>query len=158
MIDSQASRRAPGGGPGAANQPPRRQRRGRRRRGTYEEPAPLETKAPSGPAHVRVNSGSTVKDIAEYFDVPVPEIIKKLMALGEMATLTQTLSDDAIELLATEFGKTAEIVHAADDVDAEPSLRRRRPTRSSSVRRSSRSWATSTTARRRCWTRSATPR
>ncbi|HZV72814.1 MAG TPA: translation initiation factor IF-2 [Conexibacter sp.] len=123
VIDSQASRRAPGGGgPGGPgpNQPPRRQRRGRRRRGTYEEPAPLETRQPSGPAHVRVNSGSTVKDISEYFDVPVPEIIKRLMALGEMATLTQTLSDDAIELLATEFGKTAEIVHAADDVDAEP--------------------------------------
>jgi translation initiation factor IF-2 len=119
VIDSQASRRTPGGGP-APNQPPRRQRRGRRRRGTYEEPAPLETRAPAGPAHVRVNSGSTVKDVAEYLDVPVPEIIKKLMALGEMATLTQTLSDDAIELLATEFGKTAEVVHAADDVDAEP--------------------------------------
>ena len=122
VIDSQASRRAPGGGGpgGGPNQPPRRQRRGRRRRGTYEEPAPLETRQPTGPTHVRVNSGSTVKDIAEYFDVPVPEIIKRLMALGEMATLTQTLSDDAIELLATEFGKTAEIVHAADDVDAEP--------------------------------------
>jgi translation initiation factor IF-2 len=123
VIDSQASRRAPGGGgPGGPgpNQPPRRQRRGRRRRGTYEEPAPLETRQPSGPAHVRINSGSTVKDVAEYLDVPVPEIIKRLMALGEMATLTQTLSDEAIELLATEFGKTAEIVHAADDVDAEP--------------------------------------
>ncbi len=123
VIDSQASRRAPGGGgPGGPgpNQPPRRQRRGRRRRGTYEEPAPLETRQPSGPAHVRVNSGSTVKDVSEYLDVPVPEIIKRLMALGEMATLTQTLSDEAIELLATEFGKTAEIVHAADDVDAEP--------------------------------------
>jgi translation initiation factor IF-2 len=122
VIDSQASRRAPGGGGpgGGPNQPPRRQRRGRRRRGTYEEPAPLETRQPSGPAHVRVNSGSTVKDVSEYLDVPVPEIIKRLMALGEMATLTQTLSDDAIELLATEFGKTAEIVHAADDVDAEP--------------------------------------
>jgi translation initiation factor IF-2 len=123
VIDSQASRRAPGGGgPGGPgpNQPPRRQRRGRRRRGTYEEPAPLETRQPSGPAHVRINSGSTVKDVAEYLDVPVPEIIKRLMALGEMATLTQTLSDDAIELLATEFGKTAEVVHAADDVDAEP--------------------------------------
>jgi translation initiation factor IF-2 len=124
VIDSQASRRGgpggaggPGGGP---NQPPRRQRRGRRRRGTYEEPAPLETRQPTGPAHVRVNSGSTVKDVAEYLDVPVPEVIKRLMALGEMATLTQTLSDEAIELLATEFGKTAEIVHAADDVDAEP--------------------------------------
>jgi len=124
VIDSQASRRGPGGGPGGPgggpNQPPRRQRRGRRRRGTYEEPAPLETRQPSGPAHVRVNSGSTVKDVAEYLDVPVPEIIKRLMALGEMATLTQTLSDDAIELLATEFGKTAEVVHAADDVDADP--------------------------------------
>jgi translation initiation factor IF-2 len=120
VIDSQASRRAPGGGGPATNQPPRRQRRGRRRRGTYEEPAPLETRQPSGPATVRVNSGSTVKDVAEYLDVPVPEVIKKLMQLGEMATLTQTLSDEAIELLATEFGKTAEIVHAADDVDAEP--------------------------------------
>ncbi len=123
VIDSQASRRAPGGGgPGGPgpNQPPRRQRRGRRRRGTYEEPAPLETRQPSGPAHVRINSGSTVKDVSEYLDVPVPEIIKRLMALGEMATLTQTLSDEAIELLATEFGKTAEVVHAADDVDAEP--------------------------------------
>jgi len=123
VIDSQASRRAPGGGGpgGGPNQPPRRQRRGRRRRGTYEEPAPLETRqGPTGPAHVRINSGSTVKDVAEYLDVPVPEIIKRLMALGEMATLTQTLSDEAIELLATEFGKTAEVVHAADDVDAEP--------------------------------------
>jgi translation initiation factor IF-2 len=118
VIDSQASRRTPGGGP--QNQPPRRQRRGRRRRGTYEEPAPLAPAVPTGPAHVRINSGSTVKDVAEYLDVPIPEIIKKLMALGEMATLTQTLSDEAIELLATEFGKTAEVVHAADDVDAEP--------------------------------------
>ena len=52
--------------------------------------------------------------------MPVPEIIKKLMGLGEMATLTQTLSDEAIEVLAEEFDKKIEIVHAADDVDAEP--------------------------------------
>ncbi|MFN8176163.1 MAG: translation initiation factor IF-2 [Solirubrobacteraceae bacterium] len=69
---------------------------------------------------IKVNSGSTVKDIAEYLGVPVPEIIKKLMGLGEMATLTQTLSDDAIQVLADEFDKEIEIVHAADDVDAEP--------------------------------------
>ena len=124
MIDSQASRRTPGGGPGGPgpNQPPRRQRRGRRRRGTYEEPAPLETRAATGPRTVRINSGSTVKDVAEYLDVPVPEVIKKLMQLGEMATLTQTLSDDAIEVLATEFGATVEILHAADDVDSEPTF------------------------------------
>jgi translation initiation factor IF-2 len=68
----------------------------------------------------RINSGSTVKDVAEYLGVAVPEVIKKLMSLGEMATLTQTLSDDAIQVLADEFEKQIEIVHAADDVEVEP--------------------------------------
>ncbi len=117
VIDSQASRRTPGGAP--PSQPPRRQRRGRRRRGVYEEPTPQER--PSGqPQAIRVNSGSTVKDVAEYLGVPVPDIIKKLMQLGEMATLTQTLTDDAIQILAEEFGKPVELVHAADEVEEEP--------------------------------------
>jgi translation initiation factor IF-2 len=50
----------------------------------------------------------------------VPEVIKKLMGLGEMATLTQTLSDDAIQVLADEFDKEIEIVTAAEDAEAEP--------------------------------------
>ena len=69
---------------------------------------------------IRINSGSTVKDVAEYLGVAVPEIIKKLMTLGEMATLTQTLSDDAIQVIADEFDKEIEIVHAADEADDEP--------------------------------------
>jgi translation initiation factor IF-2 len=118
VIDSQASRRQ-GGGP--ANQPQRRPRRGRRRRGTYDETiAPIDTAAMEATDLIRVNSGSTVKDVAEYLGVAVPEVIKKLMSLGEMATLTQTLSDDAIQVLADEFSKEIEIVHAADDVEVEP--------------------------------------
>src|SRR5580704_6551370 len=118
VIDSQASRRQQGG---PSNQPVRRPRRGRRRRGTYDETiAPIDTTAMEATDLIRVNSGSTVKDVAEYLGVPVPEIIKKLMMLGEMATLTQTLSDDAIQVLADEFEKQIEIVHAADDVDVEP--------------------------------------
>jgi translation initiation factor IF-2 len=118
VIDSQASRRQQGG---PANQPQRRPRRGRRRRGTYEETiAPIDTAVLEATDEIRVNSGSTVKDVAEYLGVPVPEVIKKLMVLGEMATLTQTLSDDAIQVLADEFDKQIEIVHAADDVDVEP--------------------------------------
>ncbi|HTA15646.1 MAG TPA: translation initiation factor IF-2 [Solirubrobacteraceae bacterium] len=118
VIDSQASRRQQGG---PANQPVRRPRRGRRRRGTYDETiAPIDTAAMETTDLIRVNSGSTVKDVAEYLGVPVPEIIKKLMMLGEMATLTQTLSDDAIQVLADEFEKKIEIVHAADDVEVEP--------------------------------------
>jgi translation initiation factor IF-2 len=124
VIDAQASRRAPaspgapGGGPA---QPPRRQRRGRRRRGVYDEEAesrPSQT-ALATPHVIRINSGSTVKDVAEYLDVRVPEIVKKLMELGEMKTQTQTLSDETIEVLGVEFGKEVEIVHAEDETTAE---------------------------------------
>jgi translation initiation factor IF-2 len=118
VIDSQASRRQQSGPPPPQRRPPRR---GRRRRGTYDDTiAPLDTTAMEATDLIRINSGSTVKDIAEYLGVPVPEVIKKLMSLGEMATLTQTLSDDAIQVLADEFDKQIEIVHAADDLDEEP--------------------------------------
>jgi translation initiation factor IF-2 len=127
VIDSQAARRTggpggpggPGGGPGGGPQrrPPRRG--GRRRRGTYTEPVPQDVSTLQADV-IKINSGSTVKDVAEYLGVAVPEIIKKLMQLGEMATLTQTLSDDAVQVIADEFDKKIEIVHAADEVDAEP--------------------------------------
>jgi translation initiation factor IF-2 len=123
VIDSQASRRGPGGPGGGPQGPPRRppRGRGRRRRGTYDDTiAPIDASALEATDEIRVNSGSTVKDVAEYLGVPVPEVIKKLMTLGEMATLTQTLSDEAIQVLADEFDKKIEIVHAADDVELEP--------------------------------------
>jgi translation initiation factor IF-2 len=128
VIDSQASRRqgpgggpgGPGGGPGGGppNRPPRR-RGGRRRRGTYEEPVAQDVSSLRADV-IRVHSGSTVKDVAEYLGIAAAEIIKKLMGLGEMATLTQTLSDDAIQVLADEFDKEIEIVTAAEDAEAEP--------------------------------------
>src|SRR5438067_587499 len=87
VIDSQASRRA-GGGTGPPAQPPRRQRRGRRRRGVYDEEAESRPQASLAAlaerAAIAINSGSTVKDVAEYRDVAVPEVMKKLMALGEL--------------------------------------------------------------------------
>ena len=126
VIDSQASRRGPGGpgqgGPGGGppgmgpRRPPRRG--GRRRRGTYVEPAAQDVASLKADV-IRVNSGSTVKDVGEYLGVPIPEIIKKLMSLGEMAMVTQTLSDDTIQILAEEFEKEIEIVHAADEAEAE---------------------------------------
>ncbi|HWD75859.1 MAG TPA: translation initiation factor IF-2 [Solirubrobacteraceae bacterium] len=126
VIDSQASRRAGGpggpGGPPQSNQPPRRQRRGRRRRGVYDEVAesrPTQT-ALADPSATQIISGSTVKDVAEYLDVSTSEIIKKLMGLGEMRTLTQTLSDETIEVLAAELNKEVEIVHSEDETTAEP--------------------------------------
>jgi translation initiation factor IF-2 len=122
VIDSQASRRASGGPPPPSTQPPRRQRRGRRRRGVYDDEAesrPSRT-AVAEPDAIRINSGSTVKDVAEYLDVAVPEIMKQLMALGEMKTLTQTLSDEAIVELAEKLNKEVEIVHTEDETVEEP--------------------------------------
>src|SRR3712207_2315367 len=55
-------------------------------------------------------------------NVPVPEVIKKLMTLGEMATLTQTLSDDALQVLADEFDKEIVITRAADEAEPEPTF------------------------------------
>ena len=37
------------------------------------------------------------------------------MELGEMATLTQTLSDETVEVLAEDFEKKIELVRAADE-------------------------------------------
>src|ERR1019366_2159256 len=91
-------------------------------RGVYDEEAesrPSRT-AVAEPNAVQINSGSTVKDVAEYLSVPVREVMKKLMALGEMKTLTQTLSDDSIQVLAAELGKEVEIVHSEDETIAEP--------------------------------------
>src|SRR4051794_9869750 len=98
VIDSQAARRGPGGpggGPGPGPQRPPRGRGGRRRRRYVDiEPEPLAAQAAAAKKDIiRINSGSSVKEVAEYLQVSSAEIIKKLMQMGEMATLTQTLAD-----------------------------------------------------------------
>ncbi len=59
---------------------------------------------------VRVHSGITVKDLAEKLDRAPAEIVKTLIGLGEMVSVTQSLSDDALLLVAEELGATLEIV------------------------------------------------
>jgi translation initiation factor IF-2 len=66
---------------------------------------------------VEVPSGSTVKDFAEILDVPTSQIIKLLMGLGELATITQSLSDDAIELIAAEMERKVTVVHAEEEAE-----------------------------------------
>ena len=114
VIDSQASRR-PGGPPPPGGFPQRRPRRRGRRRMDDTPVEPLDTSAQSATDTIRINSGSTVKDVPEYLGVPVPDVIKELMGMGEMATLTQTLSDEAVLVLAETFNKEIEIVSTADE-------------------------------------------
>ena len=126
VIDSQAARRDRS--PGPPPQQPARRGRGRRRRPQWVEPdleaearAKAEAEAQEDPA-VPVRSGSTVKEVAESLQLSASEVIKKLMELGEMATLTQTLSDEAIEVLAGGFDKKVDIVSAADEAEAQPAF------------------------------------
>jgi translation initiation factor IF-2 len=70
---------------------------------------------------IRVASGATVKDLSAAFGVPAPQIIKIMMGVGEMVTITQSLGDDAIELIAAELGREVEIKHAAEE-ELEPEV------------------------------------
>jgi translation initiation factor IF-2 len=84
-----------------------------------EAAAKLAAEQAEDPA-VQVRSGSTVKEVAESLQLTASEVIKKLMELGEMATLTQTLSDEAVTVLAEAFDKRVDFVGAAEAEDDEP--------------------------------------
>ncbi|MFM8889397.1 MAG: translation initiation factor IF-2 [Solirubrobacterales bacterium] len=112
VIDSNASRRDQGGPP-PPQRPPRR-RGGRRRKPVLEEPSPIE-KEPEAPQATRINSGVTVRELAELLDLSSADLIKKLMTMGEMATLTQTLTDESVQAIADEYERKIEIVSAAEE-------------------------------------------
>jgi translation initiation factor IF-2 len=117
VIDSQAARRDQMGGP-PPQRPPRR-RGGRRRRPMLEEPPP-KAEEPAEPEATKVQSGATVREVAELLGLGSAEVIKKLMTMGEMATLTQTLTDESVRAIADEYDRKIEIVTAADEEPEAP--------------------------------------
>ena len=90
---------------------------------TNKEPerAPVEEEEPEG-SGVRVEPGATVKDLGDAIGVPPTQIIKVLMDLGEMKTLTQTLSTEEIELVSETLGVEVEIgaVEEPEPVEVAP--------------------------------------
>ncbi|HEY6418647.1 MAG TPA: translation initiation factor IF-2 [Candidatus Binataceae bacterium] len=59
---------------------------------------------------VRITEGVTVGDLGRNMGVKAGDLIKKLMELGQMATLNQVLDVDTATLLAGEFGYSVENV------------------------------------------------
>ncbi len=117
VIDSQAARRDHMS-QGPPQRPPRR--RGRRRRPAFDESPELKTLSTDEDETLTVHSGATVRDVSEIFGVSPAEVIKKLMQQGEMATLTQTLTDETVEMLGEAFEHKVEIVSAAEEVEVVP--------------------------------------
>src|SRR5829696_5954077 len=119
VIDSQAARRDHIAKTQPPPRPPRR-RGGRRRRPLLEEPSDKELKQPTEQPPIKVNSGATVREVAESLGLAAAEVIKALMKEGEMATLTQTLTDESVESIAKQFDRKIEIVTAAQEEADEP--------------------------------------
>jgi len=97
----------------AANRPRETARQARERQEARPPKQPVAP--PTGP--VIVPSGVTVKDLSAAMGKTVPDIIKVMMGLGKMVTITQSLSDEEVELIAAELvpDRELQIKHAAEE-------------------------------------------
>jgi len=80
-----------------------------------EQPKPP---VPAGPTEIEVPEFITVGDLALKLRKGAAEVVKKLMMLGVMATITQTIDFDTATLIASDFGVEVkpEIVLTKEDI------------------------------------------
>src|SRR6187401_3293161 len=95
---------------GGTNRPNPRHNRGRTDAMPKREKQ--EVAPPTGPA--TVPSGVSVRDLSQALGVPAAQLIKIMMGLGQMVQITQSLSDEEVELIGTELDREITIKHAAD--------------------------------------------
>src|SRR5512132_2438847 len=79
------------------------------------EPRPKSQPGPQPTGPVTVPSGVSVKDLSQALGIAAAQIIKIMMGLGEMVTITQSLSDEAVQLIATEVKREVTIKHVAEE-------------------------------------------
>jgi translation initiation factor IF-2 len=109
VIDASATNRGPR--PVAAGEAP-----------AQREPRPAPSTAEATQEEktaVRVEPGATVKDLADALGVAPAQIVTVLFSMGEMRTVTQTLSTEEIELVAEEMGVEVEVGAVEEPVEAE---------------------------------------
>ena len=81
---------------------------------------------------VEVMQGSTVCEFAELLGVPSNDVIKRLFMLGQVLTVTQTMTDELIELIADDMGRKVRVVSPEEEYavvynDTEDDLKPRPP-------------------------------
>jgi translation initiation factor IF-2 len=64
---------------------------------------------------VKVPQGSTVAELADLLDVPANDIVKRLFLLGTPLTMTQSMSDDLIELVANDIGREVKVMSKEEE-------------------------------------------
>ena len=86
-----------------------------------EKTAPVESppepvaEAAVAADEISVHRGITVQDFAAKVDRAPNEIVKVLLGLGEMMTVNQSMSDEAVELVAEELALSVRIVDPAEE-------------------------------------------
>ena len=63
----------------------------------------------------KVPTGSTVAELADLLGVPASDIVKRLFLLGTPLTMTQSMSDDLIELVADDLGREVKIMSKEEE-------------------------------------------
>jgi translation initiation factor IF-2 len=64
---------------------------------------------------VKIPEGSTVSEVAELLGVAATEIIKRLFMLGSALTMTETMSNELIELIADDLGREIKIMSEEEE-------------------------------------------
>ena len=64
---------------------------------------------------VQVSEGVTVAELAEALEVPANDIIKRLFLLGTPLTMTQSMSNDLVELVADDLGRQVRVVSPEEE-------------------------------------------
>ena len=81
---------------------------------------------------VEIPQGATVAKFAEHLGVQPNDVIKRLFMLGQVLTLTQSMSDELIELVADDLGRKVRVVSPEEEYavvhnDTEADLKPRPP-------------------------------
>lgn len=81
---------------------------------------------------VEIPKGTTVAKFAELIGVPPSDVIKRLLMLGQVLTLTQSMGDDLVELIADDMGRKVRVVSPEEEYavvyhDKEEDLKSRPP-------------------------------
>ncbi len=83
-----------------------------------KDKAKKEEKVKKGPLTVKIPDEIGVGELAERLEVPATEVIKKLMMLGVMASISQSVDYETASLIAEDFGAIVEkeIILTTEDI------------------------------------------
>ncbi|WP_396144319.1 translation initiation factor IF-2 [Anaerospora sp.] len=88
---------------------------GRHNQQNRQQNAASQPVQPAKPKVIKLGGSLTVKELSGKMGREVSEIIKKLMALGVMATINQEVDIDTATILAEDFGITVEELPPEED-------------------------------------------